>query len=257
MRRLLLAYLRFLLRSTNQHGIHSPFVYELVNQCFKDRKPYPEYAQLKAYRESVRRDNTVLEITDLGPGSHILKSKQRVVKDIAKNAGSTTRRTQLLFRLVRHFKAQNILELGTSLGIASHAMSLGNPEARIKTIEGCPNLSAYTRDQLSGQAAKYVNILTGDFDEVLDNLEPEKYDLIFIDGNHQKESTVGYFKRMKDLVHNDSVIIFDDINWSKGMQEAWAEIMADKCVRVSIDTFFWGLVFFRKEQAKEHFNIRL
>ena len=57
--------------------------------------------------------------------------------------------------------------------------------------------------------------------------------------------------------HNDSIFIFDDINWSKGMQEAWNKIKAHPQVSVSIDTFFWGMVFFRKEQVKEHFKIRV
>ena len=59
------------------------------------------------------------------------------------------------------------------------------------------------------------------------------------------------------LAHNDSVFIFDDIHWSKGMEEAWEEIKAHPRVRVTIDSFFWGIVFFRQEQEKEHFTIRL
>ena len=30
-------YVNFLLRSTNQHGVHSPFVYNLVTKCFYNR----------------------------------------------------------------------------------------------------------------------------------------------------------------------------------------------------------------------------
>lgn len=82
-------------------------------------------------------------------------------------------------------------------------------------------------------------------------------DLIFFDGNHQKESTLHYFEKLLPLAHNDSVFIFDDIHWSGEMEEGWEQIKAHPRVRVSIDTFYWGLVFFRKEQEKEHFTIRL
>ncbi|WZL88411.1 class I SAM-dependent methyltransferase [Salinimicrobium sp. 3283s] len=83
------------------------------------------------------------------------------------------------------------------------------------------------------------------------------FDLLFIDGNHQKEATLSYFEKLLPTVHNDSVMIFDDIHWSKGMEEAWEEIKAHPKVKVSIDTFQWGLVFFRREQEKEHFVIRV
>ena len=41
------------------------------------------------------------------------------------------------------------------------------------------------------------------------------------------------------------------------MSEAWEFIKTHEKVTVSIDTFFWGIVFFRKEQVKEHFTIRV
>ncbi|NNL79773.1 MAG: class I SAM-dependent methyltransferase, partial [Flavobacteriaceae bacterium] len=58
-------------------------------------------------------------------------------------------------------------------------------------------------------------------------------------------------------IHNNSIMIFDDIHWSAEMEEAWAIICEHSRVKVSIDIFYWGLVFFREEQAKEHFNIRV
>ncbi len=82
-------------------------------------------------------------------------------------------------------------------------------------------------------------------------------DLIYFDGNHQKEATLKYFKVLLSMGHNESVFIFDDIHWSRGMEEAWEEIKQYPEVSVSIDTFFWGIVFFRKEQEKQHFTIRL
>jgi len=41
------------------------------------------------------------------------------------------------------------------------------------------------------------------------------------------------------------------------MSEAWAIIINHPKVTVSIDTFYWGIVFFRKEQVKEHFTVRV
>ena len=40
-------YLLFLLKSTNQHGVHSPFVFRLVTQCFylRDKIPCTHYPE--------------------------------------------------------------------------------------------------------------------------------------------------------------------------------------------------------------------
>ena len=84
-----------------------------------------------------------------------------------------------------------------------------------------------------------------------------QYSLLYIDGNHTKEATLRYFEKLLPYTHNNSVIIFDDIHWSADMEEAWGEIKKHPAVTVTIDTFFWGFVFFRKEQEKEDFVIRI
>ncbi|WP_304157534.1 hypothetical protein [Mesonia mobilis] len=44
---------------------------------------------------------------------------------------------------------------------------------------------------------------------------------------------------------------------NNSLLNSWQEIKNHPEVTVTIDTFYWGLVFFRKEQEKEHFKIRV
>ena len=81
--------------------------------------------------------------------------------------------------------------------------------------------------------------------------------LIYFDGNHRKQPTLDYFEALLPTITNDTVWIFDDIHWSKEMEEAWKIIQKHPKVTVTIDTFQWGFVFFRREQPKEHFIIRV
>jgi hypothetical protein len=67
---------------------------------------------------------------------------------------------------------------------------------------------------------------------------------------------LAYFDLLLTTITNDSVWIFDDIQWSPEMEEAWEVINNHPKVTVTIDTFQWGFVFFRYEQEKEHFVIR-
>ena len=56
--------------------------------------------------------------------------------------------------------------------------------------------------------------------------------------------------------HNDTILVFDDIHWSEGMEEAWKHIVAHSATTLTIDIFQFGLVFLRKELSKQHFVIR-
>jgi len=254
-------YIKFLIKSTNQHGVHSPFVFNLVTKCFYDTSQYEAYKQIINYKKELLKNKTKINVTDLGVGSHATKQKERLVSEIAKIAGSTNKRAKLLYRLSTYFQFENILELGTSLGIATQAMSLANPKANIITIEGCPNISDFTKNNFRKHHLKNTHLITGHFNDAIKDLIPiaigtKTLDLVFFDGNHQKETTLNYFESLLESIHNDSVFIFDDIYWSKSMTEAWEIIKQHPKVTVTIDTFFWGFVFFRKEQVKEDFVVR-
>jgi len=253
----ILEYIKFILRSNNQYGIHSPFIYNLVIKCFYDNHIYRDYKLLAKYRSVLNNSKSVISVKDLGAGSKVLESNTRSISDISKKAGITLQRAKLLYRIVNYFKPSSILELGTSVGISTCAISLGNSNAQINTIEGCPETASVAKEQFKNFNLNNINLIVNEFDKELNNLKSQKFDLIYIDGNHQKEATINYFNTLLNTVNNDSVVILDDIHWSKGMTEAWNIIKQNPKVKLTIDTFFWGIVFFRTEQKNQHFKIRV
>ena len=253
------AYLKFLWYSKNEHAVHSPFVFTLITKCFYDRKKKPEYAILENYRKALLQNKNSIEVSDFGAGSKVFNSNTRVISQIAKTAGISRKRARLLFRIANYFQAENILELGTSLGLATSALALGNKNATITTLEGCPNTANECQLQLQKFNINNANIIVSEFSYFLStvNLRPSTYNLIYFDGNHSKEATLDYFEKLLPTINNDSVWIFDDIHWSADMEEAWEIIKKHPKTSVTIDTFQWGFVFFRREQPKEHFIIRV
>ena len=253
------SYLKFLLHSKNEHGVHSPFVFDLVTKCFYDNTKYPEYEVLKSYRKSLLENKNTIEVTDFGAGSRVFKSNTREISKIAQTAGITSKNAELLFRIVRYFQPKNILEIGTSLGLATSALSLGNEKAKIITLEGCPNTQKQAQEQLQIQNSNFKNIefVNTEFSSYFKTHHPSPitHHLIYFDGNHSKKATLDYFEALLPTISNDSVWIFDDIHWSADMEEAWGIIKNHPKVSVTIDTFQWGIVFFRAEQKKEHFTI--
>lgn len=261
------SYFKFLWYSKNEHAVHSPFVYNLITKCFYDtaEKPDPsgseqanQYAILKEYRKSLLENKNTIEVTDFGAGSKVFKSNTRQISKIAKTAGISPKRAELLFRIVHYFQPETILELGTSLGLATSALALGNPEAKITTLEGCPETANQCRLQLQKFNFNNVSLVLTEFRRYFNDcqLKTENCQLIYFDGNHSKTATLNYFELLLPTICNESVWIFDDIHWSKDMEEAWEIIQSHPKVTVTIDTFQWGIIFFRQEQAREHFVIR-
>lgn len=255
------SYLKFLFRSTNQHGVHSPFVFGLVTRCFYDKTEHDApYQLIREHRKRLLQDDRSIEVRDLGAGSRVFSSGERKIRSLVKNAGITSKRSCLLNRLVRYLDIEHALELGTSLGLGTAAMAAGN-KVQVTTIEGCPTTAGIAAEQFRKSGLENIDLRVGEFSEVLHKLLPEKepnsLSLVYFDGNHQKEPTLKYFQKLVPMTHNDSVFIFDDIHWSPEMEQAWDTIKADPRVTVTIDTYFWGLVFFRREQEKEHFVIRV
>ncbi|MEL1254235.1 class I SAM-dependent methyltransferase [Flavobacterium sp. DGU38] len=256
------SFLTFLWHSKNEHAVHSPFVFSLLTKCFYDKKAKPEYAILKKYRKSLLENKNFIEVTDFGAGSRVFKSNRRQISKIAETAGISTKRAELLFRVSNYFKPKSVLEIGTSLGLATAALAFGNKNAKIITLEGCPNTANVAQNQFTAFDCHNVDSVVTEFENYLQAIqlrlksETENFDLIYFDGNHSKKATLAYFDLLLPTIDNDSVWIFDDIHWSEDMERAWEIIKNHPKVKVTIDTFQWGFVFFRYEQPKEHFVIR-
>ncbi len=165
----------------------------------------------------------------------------------------------MLFHLVQFSKAKNILELGTSMGLGTAYLSKSDGRNKVITIEGCKNISEQAQKNLDSIKAKNIDFIVGDFSEKLDEAIKKlnfKIDFAYLDGNHQYKPTLEYFKKIESSLHNNSVIVLDDIHWSVEMEKAWEEIKQQKNVSVSIDLYRMGVLFFHKEQEKQDFILR-
>lgn len=123
-------------------------------------------------------------------------------------------------------------------------MRLGCPKSNIDIIDDKTPISSFIK------STSQNNI------ENNQDANPSRYDLIYFN-NHQKEKTLIHFENLLQTTHNESVFIFDGIYESDGMTEIWKTIKHHSQVTVTVDVFYLGLVFFRKEQIKEHFTIRV
>lgn len=251
-------FIKHRIQAKTRHGVHSPFVYQLIDEVIYDLKSKDEYKNIEDLRKSLTFDERLITVTDLGAGSHINNNKQKSVAQIAENALKPRKLAQLIYRLAKKSNPSNIIELGTCLGVTTSYLATAAPQAQIITMEGCPQTAAVAAENFVKLGLENISLKVGDFN---DNLpiqieELPQLDFVFIDGNHRKDATLNYFNWCLPKTHENSLLIFDDIYWSKGMKEAWEEIKNHPDVSCTIDLFWIGLVFFRKGQAKEHFKVK-
>lgn len=249
--------LNFLLKSSNQHGIHSPFVYDLITKCFYDKTPFSAYHNLKALRNKLIYNQDLVKIKHYSEASKVFQSNHQKISTIVKGEGSSYKKQKQLYRITNYFKPKNVLELGTSVGLGSAAMAIASNNSIIKTVEVNKNISDIAKKVFKSYQLKNIQIDTSSFKDFFKKSNYENLDLVYLDGTCDKESTIENFNSLLKHSHNESVFIINNIYWSKEMTEAWNIIKKQKEITVSIDTFYWGFLFFRKEQPKQHFTIRL
>lgn len=256
----ILSKLKYLLCSKHEKGfgIHSPFLFDLITLIFNDKSDKVAYRKLDLIRKELLESDKVITVTDYGAGSKVFESNNRKVAEITKYCTIKKKYGKLLYRLAAYYKPDTILELGSSLGLSATYLALGNPNAKVVTIEGCYETAQIAQDTFTLAGANNVTIVNGKFDEVLPLtfFDLQTLGIVYFDGNHTKNATKNYFEKCIPYINNNSLFIFDDIHWSEEMEEVWDEIKKNKNVTLTVDLFQLGIVFFHNELTKQDFTIR-
>ncbi len=161
--------------------------------------------------------------------------------------------------MVKYYKPETIIDIGTSFGTTTAYLATAQAASKVFTLEGSENIAAIAAKTFSNLDLKNIHLTEGSFDEQLSALlnSIDKVDFCLVDGNHSESPTLQYFDWLLKKINSNSIIVFDDIHWSKGMEQAWAKIKAYPEVRLSIDLFFAGIVFFKEDfKHKQHFTLR-
>ena len=193
-------YFQFLLKSSNQHGVHSPFVYQLITQCL--------------YKKIDKNS---------------WKTFQNSNNELLKNLKISHKKVRILLKLIHYFKPKNNLEIANSLDVVVIKLAINSSNSCVTTIVNTPT----------------------EISEVTQNRE---FDCVYF---HKNQITLKTFNTCLKTINNNSFFIFNDIYGNSETKKNWSSIKKHPKVKVSLDLFYFGVIFFRKEQAKEHFKIRV
>lgn len=168
------SYFWFLCQSSNQHGVHSPFVYQLVTRCFYQNKiKYPQWTNQKK----------------------VLRLKDK----------------QFLWRFFQYTQPSKIIDLTAN-------NDLNNLCSKERTIITDKNIYYFGNNiQMAFSSLNAKNI----------------------------------------LIKNDDIWVLYKPHQDKTSARVWKSLQSNSLITLTIDVYWFGLIFFRKEQPKQDFKIRL
>lgn len=247
------SFLAFYSKASTKYNVQSPFLYDFVSNVLDTSKTYYAFEKIEKERTRLKADDRSITLQDWGAGSATMKGRKRKISDIADTSLSGHTKCRILFQLVHQYRCKNILELGTSLGISSAYMASVDHKSKIITLEGDTNVAQAAIDVHRNLHLNNIDVKVGKFADTIDTALKlcSPVDLAFIDGHHEKDATIRYFYQILEKCNEQSIIVLDDIYWSKGMSEAWQTVSQHPDVTLSIDLYDIGILFFRKELSKQ------
>ena len=248
------SYIQHCLKRKDEHSLHSPFLFNFYVSVVKNCRQF-QLHNIEEYRRILLGNEDILELEELGAGK--AKTYSASIKSKAKSSLSPLKQSCFIGSLVHFLKPVCSIELGTSFGVSTSYMAK-YADGQVITLEGSDKIALTAKNHFSKAGLEEVQVLTGLFETTLPKAleKSETLDFVFFDGNHRYNPTIQYFDLCLERINENSVFLFHDIYWSEEMNRAWSEIRANSLVTLSIDLYHFGIVFFRKNQPKQHFTLK-
>jgi len=234
------------IRHRKGHGIHVPYLFEFIHRVIFNSEGIECPGMVLQEHRDLKRNLTLAGGDGRSISSFVLRSS------VSEKYGA------LLYRISRWFGPEMMVELGTGVGISTLYLSTASPDTPLHTIEGNTERATFAAQLVSRCMLGPVSIHWGEMDEKLDDILPMMPGrfMAYVDGNHSYEPTVRYVRHLVDRAGDEAVIIMDDIHWSRGMNQAWQEVLSWPEIRISIDLFHMGILLLRKDLQQSHLKIK-
>jgi predicted O-methyltransferase YrrM len=238
--------------------VHSPLLSDILLPLFYEKKP--KTGIIEQRRKWLSKDKRQINKTEYGAGSTILKGKKLFVNKMAATSPVSSKEGSWLALLANKQNIKTVLELGTHFGLSGAYLVSLNKNARLFTIEGCPETAAIAEEtfaQLNLQ--NRIRQQIGSFDEILPSFLPQcpPIDLLFIDGNHRGQPLIHYLNICSPFLSANGMIILSDIYWSDDMKKTW-DLISEKYTHFHvIELFHFGILIPRNAPYGERHTLSI
>jgi predicted O-methyltransferase YrrM len=246
------SYFKYWLIKEDKFSIHSPLLFKTYGELFNFILEKNQLdLDIEECRKSLLDSNEVIEVIDLGAGSKKVNTQKRKVSAITAYSTSDRKISRLLQFFCSLTPALQVIELGTCVGLNAKYLAR-QTNGCLVTFEGAAELARIASSNLT---ESNVEIIVGNISVTLPEYlsKIDFVDFAFIDANHTYSSTLSSLKSLLQKVRSGSIIAIGDIHWSPEMQAAWNEIVELPEVKLSLDFYEVGILYFEFPGEKEHY----
>ncbi len=252
----LFAYLKYWLFKEDKYSIQSPFLFRFYQELFiflSERKESD--LDIEDIRKRLLDSKRKIRVEDFGAGSKKVNTQIRRISDITKFSTSSRKFAQVFQYFCMLTPSKTVLELGTCMGLTSRYLSRIT-SGIIYTFEGSEEIRSIA---VGSESIENLNFIQGKISETLPEIlqQVDHVDFALIDANHTYQGTMNAYNQIKGKVLPTSILVIGDIHWSLGMETAWKEIKNQHEVKLSLDFFECGIIFFESPVPKNHFILSI
>lgn len=236
-------YLRFYFEASTKYQVHSPFVFDFVENILEDDRQYYFFRTIEKYRRLLYADKQ--KLTDpIGAKINTLAKK----KGVGKNTG------QLLFRLINHYKPSKALLIGVFPGIAALYQSTPSYKMSLDGIESNNQVASKLKYYFEEIGVPNIFMQFGSLDPTLSTYTENIDYLSYI---YIKDLPTRYaLEKLMKRCTTHSCLVLEKPYQSTAHLNSWNWLKDHEQTTLTIDIFNLGIVFFRKEQKeKEHYKL--
>lgn len=241
----------------NDHSLHSPYLFDFYTKVIRAARKMDSNPRIEALRKVYAHDHRKIMTGDWGAGSRLYQRKPVRISEIVHTGLTRSKYSKLLLAIINYYQCRTVIELGTSMGLNTLYLSSGERVHRILTYEANPELVEIAEKIFDSHAVKDIQLIQGNLDyTLLDSLNQlDKINFVYLDANHTREATLRYFDQLRPILSERSVMVFDDIYWSREMTKAWKTICRLSRENLCLDLFQVGILIFDKNAPQGYFRL--
>ena len=225
------------------HGVHSPFVFDLITNVVADQCAYYSYNDISRIRLLLTQKEEFIHCN----------GKRMTVKKAVQRYGISKKEGEFLFRLTNHYKPRSILAIGSSVGLAPLYLTRYDSTVQCITLESVPDFAEIATHLLSKETNPSLQIRAGAYHESVPEslLQFALIDFIFADKNVGINDLDVIFNQCLPFIHNDTMCVLAGIRSSDEKYYFWEQICQHPQVTIAVDLFQMGLLFFQSKLHKQ------
>jgi predicted O-methyltransferase YrrM len=237
------SYFFYWLKKEDRFSQHSPFVYRIYSDLIRflnlniERTP-----EIEKFRKELLDDKSKITVLDFGAGSKKVPDSVRKVSDITRYSTSGVKFGCLYQYFCTLTPAEIVIELGTCVGISTRYLRT-TTKGKLFTFEGSSEIQKVAMREPKPACTEFI---LGQIKETLPQVlgQIQKVDFALIDANHTYEGTIFAFNSLLEKANSKTIFAIGDIHWSPEMEQAWIAIKSNPEVKLTLDFFECGIVFF-------------